>query len=244
MSWPVRRRNAGSRPSLYEGDDHGFNAAPGLSSGAAAGSGGSPQGSSAITATATPATATPTPAAAAAAAVPQARAVPQSETVPSAQAAPLAQGWDTERVVSLVTELARTWFVPAGRISIFVIYFWFGLLKLIGLSPATPLASALVNHTIGAQFFGASFKALAIYEMAVGILFLIPAATMAAAALLAIHMAIVISPLVLVAQDAWIHPLVPTFEGQYIIKDLALIALAMGILAHTSARGAAGRTVH
>jgi uncharacterized membrane protein YkgB len=215
MVWPARKRNAGSRPPLYEGDDHGFTAAPALSASVAVG-GGSVRRSPGATATA----------------VSEAAAV---------QAPPL---WNVDRIALLATELAKTWFVPVARISIFVIYFWFGLLKLIGLSPATPLASALVNHTIGAQYFGASFKGLAIYECAVGILFLIPAATMLAAGLLAIHMVIVSSPLVLVAQDAWTHPLVPTFEGQYIIKDLALIALAIGILANTRSRGAAGKTVY
>jgi uncharacterized membrane protein YkgB len=152
------------------------------------------------------------------------------------------RSWDASRIGLLAAELAQRWFVPAARISIFVIYFWFGLLKIIGQSPATPLASALVNHTIGVQYFGLSFKALALYECALGILFLIPAATNVAVALLVIHMGIVSSPLILVASDAWTHPLVPTFEGQYIIKDLALIALAIGILAHTRARNAAART--
>jgi uncharacterized membrane protein YkgB len=44
-------------------------------------------------------------------------------------------------------------------------------------------------------------------------------------------MGIVTSPLIIVANVAWIHPLVPTLEGQYIIKDLAIIALAVGIVA-------------
>ena len=51
------------------------------------------------------------------------------------------------------------------------------------------------------------------------------------AALLVGHLVIVSSPLVLVGNVAWIHPLVPTLEGQYIIKDLALLALTMGIIA-------------
>ena len=131
-----------------------------------------------------------------------------------------------ERIVAL----SAKWFEPAARIAIFVIYFWFGFLKLIGVSPATPLAAALTSHTIGMQYFGASFKTLAVYECALGILFLIPAMTRVSFALLIIHMGIVTSPLVIVASVAWVHPLVPTLEGQYIIKDLAIIALAVGIL--------------
>jgi len=130
-------------------------------------------------------------------------------------------------------ELSVKWFEPAARISIFVIYFWFGILKALGLSPATPLAQALTSHTIGMQYFNTSFKSLAVFECALGILFLIPtpAITRASVVLVVIHLGIVSSPLVLVANVAWIHPLVPTLEGQYIIKDLAILALAVGIMA-------------
>jgi hypothetical protein len=130
-----------------------------------------------------------------------------------------------------IADLAVRWFEPVARTAIFTIYFWFGFLKLIGVSPATPLAAALTSHTNGMQYFSMSFKALAVYECGLGILFLIPAMTWISAGLLMIHMGIVSSPLVIVANVAWIHPFVPTLEGQYIIKDLAIIALAVGILA-------------
>ena len=105
-----------------------------------------------------------------------------------------------------------------------------GQLKILGLSPATPLATALTSHTIGMQYFTASFGALAVYECVVGILILIPAMTRLSFVLIIIHMGIVSSPLVIVANVAWTHPMVPTLEGQYIIKDLAIIALAIGLL--------------
>jgi uncharacterized membrane protein YkgB len=124
------------------------------------------------------------------------------------------------------------WFEPVARIAVFIIYFWFGLLKGLNLSPATPLASALVNHTIGMSYFTVSFKVLAVYECVLGLLFLIPALTWLSAALLVVHLVIVSSPLILVANVAWVHPLVPTLEGQYIIKDLAILALAVGIIAY------------
>lgn len=140
--------------------------------------------------------------------------------------------WRVDRIQALTAELSVRWFELAARIAIFIIYFWFGFLKLISLSPATPLASALVQHTIGMSYFTTSFKALAIFEMALGVLFLIPALTWIATVLLVVHLGIVSSPLVLVANVAWIHPLVPTLEGQYIIKDVAILALAIGVIAH------------
>lgn len=43
---------------------------------------------------------------------------------------------------------------PLARFALFAIYFWFGAVKLIGLSQASPLAQALTTNTIGARFFG------------------------------------------------------------------------------------------
>lgn len=142
------------------------------------------------------------------------------------------------RLEQRVIALASQWFEPAARIAIFIVYFWFGLLKAIGVSPATPLATALTAHTIGLQYFNTSFKALAVFEMGLGILFLIPQLTRPAVVLLIVHLGIVSSPLVIVASVAWTHPLVPTLEGQYIIKDLVILALGIGILAHWGSPGA------
>jgi uncharacterized membrane protein YkgB len=127
-----------------------------------------------------------------------------------------------------VHSLSRS-FPLVARIAIFLVYVWFGLVKLTGLSGATPLAEALTRQTIGTTYFGLAFTLLAIYECVVGVLFLIPATDRIAVALLLIHLAIVCSPLLLVPHAAWTAPFVPTLEGQYIIKNVLLLALALGI---------------
>lgn len=127
----------------------------------------------------------------------------------------------------------RRWFLPSARLAIFIVYFWFGILKLYGLSPAGPLASALAAQTIGLAHFHAVFIALALYECLIGVLFLFPKATRVVIPLLLVHMVIVCSPLVLVPHLAWSRAFVPTLEGQYIIKNLAIIALAIGVAAQT-----------
>jgi len=128
----------------------------------------------------------------------------------------------------------RYWFLPLARIAIFVVYFYFGILKLAGDSPASPLAHALVAKTVGVQHFTLLFNILAVYECLIGILFLIPKATRLVIPLLFIHMLIVCSPLLLVPRLAWAKPFVPTLEGQYIIKNVAIIALAIGIASQTT----------
>ena len=125
----------------------------------------------------------------------------------------------------------RRSFIPFARFSIFLIFFWFGLIKLLDLSPASPLAKALIDQTVGLQHFDTLFTILALLECVIGILFLFPKATRVVIPLLLIHMVIVCSPLVLVPEFTWQSFLVPTLEGQYIIKNAVVIAVAIGIAA-------------
>jgi len=134
--------------------------------------------------------------------------------------------------LSIIDFFRRT-FVPFARIALFIVFFWFGILKLFDLSPATPLAEALTAHTVGLQYFTVLFKGLSLVECAIGVLFLIPKATRIVIPLLFIHMAVVCAPLVLVPQNVWTGFLIPTLEGQYIIKNVVIVAVAIGIAAQT-----------
>lgn len=126
---------------------------------------------------------------------------------------------------------AQKLYVPVARFAFFVIFFYFGILKILGLSPASPLAEALTAKTIGMAYFDISFFVLAVMECLIGILFLVPKATRIVILLLFIHIAVVCSPLVLVPEHVWSGFLIPNLEGQYIIKNIALVAIAIGIAA-------------
>lgn len=124
-------------------------------------------------------------------------------------------------------------FLPFARVALFVVFFWFGILKVLGLSPASPLAEALTAQTVGMQYFDVLFLVLSIIECVIGVLFLIPKATRIVIPLLLVHMAVVCSPLVLVPGEVWTGFLVPTLEGQYIIKNLVIVAVAIGVASQT-----------
>lgn len=136
----------------------------------------------------------------------------------------------TELDLQLIAFFRKT-FVPVARVSIFVVFFWFGFIKLLGLSPASPLAEALTAKTVGAQYFDVLFYVLAALECVIGILFLFPKVTRVVIPLLLFHMIIVCSPLVLVPEYTWQQFGVPTLEGQYIIKNVVVVAVAIGIAA-------------
>lgn len=106
-----------------------------------------------------------------------------------------------------------------------------------GASPAGELAEALTAKTIGLDWFDVSYKLLALLECVIGVLFLIPKAVRIVIPLLFIHLLMVCSPLILVPELTWQSFMVPTLEGQYIIKNVAIVALAFGVAAHTKPFG-------
>ena len=117
-----------------------------------------------------------------------------------------------------------------SRIAIFVIYFWFGFLKLFDASPANPLVESLLNKTLPFINSHQFIIFLGIWEVAIGILFLIPRLEKVAIAILSLHMITTFMPLFLLPSIAWKSFLVPTLEGQYMIKNLITIALAVNIV--------------
>lgn len=113
-----------------------------------------------------------------------------------------------------------------ARFSLFLVYFWFGILKVFDLSPATPLVNSLQEQTlpfIQAQQFIFLFG---LFEVVIGIGFLIPRITKVVFYVFLFHMATTIMPLFVLPQVVWVNLFIPTLEGQYIIKNIVLIALA------------------
>lgn len=122
--------------------------------------------------------------------------------------------------------------VPAARISLFVVFCWFGVLKLLGLSPAGSLVHDLFDQTIHFMDFDVFYALFATFECIIGILFIIPKTERIVFPLLLIHMFSTMLPLVLLPSATWQAPFVPTLEGQYIIKNLVIIATAIGLMSH------------
>ncbi|MEK7606320.1 MAG: hypothetical protein AAB458_01870 [Patescibacteria group bacterium] len=131
-----------------------------------------------------------------------------------------------------LVHLARNLTVPVARFGLFVIFFWFGLLKLLGMSPAAGLVRNLYTQTISFMSFDVFFMLFAAFECLIGILFLIKGTERVVIPLLFIHMAMTFMPLFMLPEITWQAPFVPTLEGQYIIKNLAIIASALAIAAH------------
>ena len=117
--------------------------------------------------------------------------------------------------------------LPVSRLAIFVVYFWFGMLKVLGLSPASPLVLALLDRTMPFISPGAFLVWFGLFEVLIGVVFLVPKLSRLAIALLVIHLITTVMPLFLLKSSLWTGMMVPTLEGQYIIQNVLLVALAI-----------------
>ena len=118
-----------------------------------------------------------------------------------------------------------------ARIALALVYLWFGLVKLTGHSDAGPLAAALTARTIGSAHFALAFNTLAVFECLIGIVVLVRRARALVPPLIGLHLAVVCSPLVLVPHLTWQGFLLPTMDGQYILKNALVVAAAMAVYA-------------
>jgi uncharacterized membrane protein YphA (DoxX/SURF4 family) len=123
---------------------------------------------------------------------------------------------------------SQNWYVFMARLAMAVIYIWFGFLKVIDMSPASPLVQQLFERTMPIMEFSLFLVLFGLFECLIGLLFLVPGGEKFALPLFAFHMVTTFMPIFLVS-GIWSGWFVPNLEGQYIIKNLALIACALAI---------------
>ncbi len=121
--------------------------------------------------------------------------------------------------------------IPLARFGLFVVFFWFGFLKVIGQSPASGLVQRLFEQTVPYMSFHTFLIGFGVFECVIGIMFLIKGLERLVIPLLFIHMITTFGPMVFLPQETWNGFMVPTLEGQYIIKNVVLIAAGIIIAA-------------
>jgi uncharacterized membrane protein YkgB len=120
--------------------------------------------------------------------------------------------------------------VPLTRISLGIVFFWFGILKFFpGHSPAADLATRTIERlTFGLVSPDAGLLMLAAWESLIGLGLLTGLFMRAILLLLVLQMAGTMTPLFMFPSETFlIVPFAPTLEGQYIIKNIVLISAAM-----------------
>jgi uncharacterized membrane protein YkgB len=117
------------------------------------------------------------------------------------------------------------------RISIGVIFIWFGVLKFWpGLSPAAQLATETIDRlSFGLITEDLARVLLATLETAIGIGLVTGKFMRLTLLLLVGQMLGTVTPLFLFPEMTWSHLFVPTLEGQYILKNIVLVSAALTI---------------
>lgn len=120
----------------------------------------------------------------------------------------------------------NTW-LTILRISIGVIYVWFGALKFFpGVSPAEELAKQTIHLiTFGLIKPEVSIIILAIWETAVGALLISGFYLRAVIRVVIVHMICTFTPLVVLPNESFTSaPLALSLVGQYIIKNIVIVS--------------------
>ncbi|MCU0356587.1 MAG: DoxX family protein [Cyclobacteriaceae bacterium] len=125
------------------------------------------------------------------------------------------------------------------RISIGIIYLWFGALKYFpNLSPADQLAKDTINLlTLGLIPPSLSIILLAIWETALGLVLILGIWQRLAFYVLMVHMFCTFIPLFFFADISFTNlPYAFTLVGQYIMKNLIIICAALVLYTRADAR--------
>jgi uncharacterized membrane protein YphA (DoxX/SURF4 family) len=116
------------------------------------------------------------------------------------------------------------------RIALGVVFFWFGVLKLIpDASPAEALAGQTIGRLTGGLVPAATaVPVLALWEVAIGLGLFIGRGMRVTLLLLFVQMLGTITPLFLFPGETFSQfPWAPTLEGQYIIKNVVIVSAAI-----------------
>jgi uncharacterized membrane protein YkgB len=124
------------------------------------------------------------------------------------------------------------------RVALGIVFLWFGVLKFMPMP--TPI-DALAERTLGMITLHRfrpelCLHALATWECLIGLGLLVGRFLRLTLILLFLQMPGTFLPLILLPNVTWVHfPVFPTFEGQYIIKNIVLISA--GLIVGSMARG-------
>jgi uncharacterized membrane protein YkgB len=129
------------------------------------------------------------------------------------------------RVDEVVIPFLRRWGIPTLRISLAVVFIWFGALKVFGVSPVVDLVASTV-YWVDPDWF---VPALGVVEVLIGV---------GLAARLGLRLVLLVLALQMLGtflvfallpdvtfQDG--NPLQLTIEGEFVLKNLVLLASAM-----------------
>jgi uncharacterized membrane protein YkgB len=132
-----------------------------------------------------------------------------------------------DRIDRKVTGFMSSYAILIIRLSLGMVFVWFGLLKVMGVSPVFDLASHIV-YWLPSELF---VPLLGIWEMAIGMGLLLGKALRVILSLLFLQLAGTFLVLIILPEAAFQggNPLFLTTEGEFVIKNIVLIAAGLAV---------------
>jgi uncharacterized membrane protein YphA (DoxX/SURF4 family) len=137
-----------------------------------------------------------------------------------------------DRLDVRITDFMATWGILFLRVSVGVVFLWFGFLKFFpGMSPAEQLAADTIQAMSGGLIEErVSLLILAVWETAIGVGLITGRALRTTLLLLFVQMPGTVMPMFFFPELTFVDfPFVLTLEGQYIVKNLVLYSAAIVI---------------
>jgi uncharacterized membrane protein YkgB len=137
-----------------------------------------------------------------------------------------------DKIDRIITAWMSRYGIPLLRISLGIVFFWFGFLKFF---PGTSPAEMLATKTISILTFGLIKPAVSIYMLAaletlIGLGLITRSYMRVTLLLLFGQMLGTVTPLFFFPAETFtVFPFVPTLEGQYIIKNIILVSAGIVI---------------
>jgi uncharacterized membrane protein YkgB len=130
-----------------------------------------------------------------------------------------------DRIDTHVSSFLRRWSIPALRVSLGIVFVWFGALKVFDVTPVTDLVARTVYWFDPAWVV----PVLGVFEIVVGVGLLFKIALRPVLALFFAQMVGTFLVLVLLPEISFQdgNPLLLTVEGEFVIKNLVLLSAGM-----------------
>ena len=130
-----------------------------------------------------------------------------------------------DRIDRSISNFLRRWSIPALRVSLGIVFIWFGALKVFDVTPVSDLVASTV------YWFdpGWVVPVLGLFEIVVGIGLVFRIALRAVLGLFALQMVGTFLVLVLLPEVSFQdgNPLLLTVEGEFVVKNLVLLSAGM-----------------
>jgi putative oxidoreductase len=127
----------------------------------------------------------------------------------------------------LLLAILRRRSIPALRLALGLVFLWFGTLKIVGSSPVIPL----IQETFTFLPVHVFVLVLGVWEMLIGIGIILKRALRCVLVLLSVHLVGTFAALLLNPYHFFVQgfPLFLTTDGEFVMKNLVLIAAALVI---------------